>query len=146
VAFTTSPSTGELKNGLVFCRIKSWLTGHRVVSLPFSDHCEPLCDSSEDLNFLIHYLQGALEHQNWRYFEVRPINQDFERANDKGGFSVASKYILHTFSLLPQLDELFQDLDKDCVQRRIHRAERAGLVEKCGRSEELLKAFYALFI
>src|SRR5215469_14248266 len=57
VAFTTSSPIGELKNGLVFCRINSWLTGCRLVSLPFSDHCEPLCDSVDELDFLIRYLQ-----------------------------------------------------------------------------------------
>src|SRR5579862_5526560 len=36
VAFTTSPPSGGLKNGIVFCRINSWLTGKRLVSLPFS--------------------------------------------------------------------------------------------------------------
>jgi lipid II:glycine glycyltransferase (peptidoglycan interpeptide bridge formation enzyme) len=48
--------------------------------------------------------------------------------------------------LRPDLDELFRSFDKDSVQRRIHRAERAGLIEKRGRSEELLKEFYALFV
>src|ERR1700758_4552655 len=62
VGFTTSSPSGALKNGLVFCRVNSWLTGRRLVSLPFSDHCEPLCDSVQDLNFLIRYLQTALEH------------------------------------------------------------------------------------
>src|SRR5216683_3051172 len=42
VVLTTSPPGVALSNGLVFCRIKSWLTGRRLVSLPFSDHCEPL--------------------------------------------------------------------------------------------------------
>jgi hypothetical protein len=32
VVFTTSSPTGDLENGLVFCRIKSWLTGRRLVS------------------------------------------------------------------------------------------------------------------
>src|SRR5215467_14482639 len=44
VVFTTSPPHAELTNAMVFCRIESWLTGRRLVSLPFSDHCEPLCD------------------------------------------------------------------------------------------------------
>lgn len=146
VVFTTSPPTSELRDGLVFCRIKSWLTGRRLVSLPFADHCEPLFDSNEDLHFLIHYLQGALQHQNWRYLEVRPVNRDFEQANDKGHFSVSARYFLHTLSLLPQLDELFKGFDKDCVQRRLRRAERADLVEKCGSSEDLLRDFYTLFV
>src|SRR5216110_3070476 len=45
IAYTTSPPTVDLANGLVFCRIDSWLTGRRLVSLPFSDHTEPLVDS-----------------------------------------------------------------------------------------------------
>jgi Acetyltransferase (GNAT) domain len=146
VAFTTSPPTGELKNGLVFCRINSWLTGHRLVSLPFSDHCEPLCDSAEDLNFLIHYLQAALDHQEWKYIEVRPINRNLSQTGDGIGWLSAATYYLHTLDLRPDLNEVFRTLDKDSVQRRIHRAERAGLVEKCGRSEDLLEEFYALFV
>lgn len=146
VVFTTSPPTSALQNGLVFCRVESWLTGSRLVSLPFSDHCEPLCDSAKDLEFLIRYLRTALEHQNWRYLELRPISWGPGQTGDKNGFLPVSSHFLHTLSLHPDLDGLFREFDKDCVQRRIHRAERAGLVERCGRSEELLKEFYALFV
>ena len=146
VAFTTSPPTGELKNGLVFCRINSWLTGHRLVSLPFSDHCESLCDSNEELNFLIRYLQTAFEHEKWKYLEVRPIDGYFGLKSDGIGFLPAATYFLHTLNLRSDLSEVFQSFDKDSVQRRVQRAERAGLVEKCGRSDDLLREFYALFI
>ncbi len=146
VAFTTSPPTSELKNGLVFCRINSWLTGRRLVSLPFSDHCEPLCDSPEDVKFLIRYLQTALEHQKWKYLEVRPINGNFGQPGNVIGFQRSATYFLHTLDLRPGLNEVFRSLDKDSVQRRIERAERAGLIEKCGRSDDLLKEFYALFV
>lgn len=146
VAFTTSPPSGELKNGLVFCLIESWLTGRRLVSLPFSDHCEPLCDSGADLEFLIRHLQSALTHQGWKYVEVRPITVSFGQAPDGAGFVPATKYFLHTLDLRPNLDSVFQSLHKDSVQRRIQRAERAGLVEECGTSERLLNDFYRLFV
>jgi hypothetical protein len=146
VVLTTSPPTEELQNGLVFCRVKSWLTGLRLVSLPFSDHCEPLCDSIEELDLLIRYLQSAVEQQHWRYLEVRPISGHFGEANHKSSFSPAAKYYLHTLSLCPAVDDLFQGFDKDCVQRRIRRGDRAGLIAKCGRSEEMLKDFYTLFV
>jgi Acetyltransferase (GNAT) domain len=146
VAFTTSSPTSALKNGMVFCRINSWLTGRRLVSLPFSDHCEPLCDSAEDLNFLICYLRTALEHQKWRYLEIRPINGNFGQTCAWIGFLPAAAYFLHTLDLRPDLDKVFRSLDKDSVQRRIQRAQRAGLVERCGRSDDLLKEFYALFV
>jgi hypothetical protein len=145
VAFTTSSPTDELKNGLVFCRINSWLTGRRLVSLPFSDHCEPLCNSTEELNFLIRYLQTSVEHQNWKYLEVRSVYENFGQLGGGVGFRPGAKYFLHTLDLRPNLDEVFENLDKDSVQRRIHHAERVGLIEKCGRSEELLKEFYNLF-
>jgi hypothetical protein len=146
VAFTTSAPSGELSNGLVFCRIQSWLTGHRLVSLPFSDHCEPLCDHVEDLNFLVRYLRTAMEHEQLKYLEVRPANGSFARTNDTRGFLASATYHLHILDLRPGLDEMFSSFDKDSVQRRIHRAERAGLVERCGNSEPLLKEFYNLFI
>jgi hypothetical protein len=146
VAFTTSPPTGELQNGIVFCRINSWLTGCRLVSLPFSDHCEPLCDSTEVVNFLIRYLQSALEHEGWKYLQVRSVNGNLSQTGDGIGCLPGARYFLHTLDLRPDLDEIFRSLDKDSVQRRIQRAERAVLVEKCGRSEDLLKEFYALFV
>ncbi len=146
VVFTTSSATGDLKNGLVFCYINSWLTGYRLVSLPFSDHCEPLCDSVEDMNFLIRYLQTCLEHQKWKYLELRTINGNFGQTGDGTAFLPAETYFLHRLDLRPDLNSVFRSLDKDSVQRRIQRAMRAGLVEKCGRSEDLLREFYALFV
>ena len=145
VAFTTSPPTGELKNGMVFCRVNSWLTGRRLVSLPFSDHCEPLCSSTDDVNFLIHYLQAARDHEEWKYLQVRPVNANFSQLGNGTGCLPAATYFLHTLDLRPDLEKVFRSLDKDSVQRRIQRAELAGLAEKCGRSEDLLRDFYVLF-
>jgi hypothetical protein len=145
-AFTTSPPSTDLKNGLVFCRIDSWLTGRRLVSLPFSDHCELLCDSAEDSDFLIRNLQTALAEQKWKYLELRPINMNFGQAGGNSDFIASGKYFLHRLDLCPNLNSIFRSLNKDSVQRRIQRAEKAGLSEKCGRSDELLNDFYALFV
>jgi len=146
LAFTTSPPSGDLKNGIVFCRVDSWLTGHRLVSLPFSDHCEPLCQSSQELNVLIRYLQSALEYEKWKYIQVRPVHGDLAQAEGGTACLPAAEYFLHTLDLRPELDKLFRGFDKDSVQRRIQRADRAELSEKCGRSEELLRDFYSLFL
>jgi Acetyltransferase (GNAT) domain len=146
VAFTTSSPTGELKNGLVFCHVNSWLTGHRLVSLPFSDHCEPLFDSAEEVNFLILYLQATLERKEWEYLEVRPINVNFGQTDNGVGFVPAATYFLHTLDLRPDLDNVFRNLDRDSVQRRVQRAQQAGLVEKRGTSDNLLKEFYRLLV
>jgi hypothetical protein len=146
LAFTTSPPDTELENGIAFCYINSWLTGCRLVSLPFSDHCEPLCDSPDELDFLLRYLHTTRDQQNLRYVEFRPINGIFSQLAPAAGFLPGAKFFLHRLDLRPNLDEVFANLDKNSVQRRIHHAERAGLIEKCGRSEELLREFYRLFV
>jgi len=146
VAFTTSSPSGALSNGLVFCRIDSWLTGDRLVSLPFSDHCDPLCDSVEDLNFVMRYLRTALEREQLQYLEVRPTDGSFVRTNNTRGFLPSAEYYFHLLDLRPSFEDLFRSFDRDSVQRRIHRADRAGLVERCGNSKELLNVFYKLFV
>jgi GNAT acetyltransferase-like protein len=145
LAFTTSPPDTELENGIAFCYITSWLTGRRLVSLPFSDHCELLCGSTEELKFLFHSLQTTLGQQNWKYLEVRPIDQMFGQLRE-AGFRPGAKHFLHRLDLRLDLADVFASLDKDSVQRRIQHAERAGLIEKCGRSEDLLRDFYRLFV
>lgn len=146
VVFTTSAPEEELRNGLVFCQIRSWLTGPRMVSLPFSDHCEPLVDSPEELDFLVSCLQADMDHEDWDYMEVRPVNGSFNRKGEKAGFRTAKLYYLHQLDLRPRLDDIFRDLHKDSTQRRIRRAERADVACECGRSERLLKDFYDLLL
>src|SRR5256886_3244169 len=45
----------ELQNGIPFCVVRSWLTGRRLVALPFSDHCDAL-GSDVELNWLLPHL------------------------------------------------------------------------------------------
>jgi hypothetical protein len=146
VVVTTSRPDEELKNGLVFCRVKSWLTGNRMVSLPFSDHCEPLCDSVPELNSLLRHLQTVSGQEGSKYAEIRPVNLNFSQAGEGIKFLPAATHSLHILDLRPDLNEIFRNLDKDSIQRRIGRADRAGLVEKCGKSDQLLKDFYSLFV
>lgn len=144
VAFTTSPPSAQLENAIVFCRVNSWITGHRLVSLPFSDHCEPLCDTRADLVPLVEHLQSASNKRGWKHLEIRPVSESFRQLRD--GFARGERYLLHLLDLRPDVDCLFRSFDKDSVQRRIRRAERAGLIEECGSSEALLDDFYRLFI
>lgn len=144
VAFTTSPPSAQLKNAIVFCYVGSWITGHRLISLPFSDHCEPLSDASEDLGFLLHHLQSTLNERGCKYLEIRSFGETFNELPD--GFAPTGKYFYHVLDLRPDADRLFSSFDKDSVQRRVRRAERANLVEECGTSQALLEDFYRLFV
>jgi CelD/BcsL family acetyltransferase involved in cellulose biosynthesis len=141
LVYTNSPEDAPLTNGLVFCRIKSWLTGRRLVSLPFSDHCEPLVDSVEELNELLTPALQELREGKIKYIDVRPLSLSFAEATDG-----ADSYFLHLLDLRPTLDELYKKLHGDSIRRKIQRAEREKLTLGVGSSETLLREFYDLHI
>jgi Acetyltransferase (GNAT) domain len=143
VAYTTSPPTANLTNAVVLCRVRSWLTGRRMVSLPFADHCEPLVERPEDRKAIFRALQDSFENGTWKYIEMRLRNSDVLTAP---GSHVSTFYYLHTLDLRPSLGDLFRAFHKGCIQRKIQRAEREGLSCEEGRSEELLDKFYRLFL
>jgi len=145
VAFTTSLPTGPLANGLLFCQVRSWLTSLRMVSLPFSDHCEPLCNA-EEMEFLTRYLQGELDHRNWKYLEIRPLTGEFNPVGKTTGFQAIGTYCIHRMDLRLNLQDLFQTVDGNSSQLELDGTEGSGFVEKCGRSEELLEDFYRLAV
>jgi CelD/BcsL family acetyltransferase involved in cellulose biosynthesis len=141
LVYTNSPKDAPLTNGLIFCRIKSWLTGRRLVSLPFSDHCEPLVDSVEELNELLTPALQELRAGKIKYIDVRPLSLSFAGATDG-----ADSYFLHLLDLRPTLDELYKKLHGDSIRRKIQRAEREKLTLEVGSSETLLREFYDLHI
>ena len=143
VAFTTSPSGSPLANGLPFCRISSWLSGRRLVSMPFSDHCAPLVESSEQLQCLLGFLREKAAREKWRYIELRPTDSI---VRDGTAFGKTEVFFLHKLDLRPSLDEIFRTLHKDCVRRKIRRAVRECLVYEEGRTDLLLAKFYHLLL
>lgn len=143
VVYTTTPPGAELENGLLFCRIKSRLTGRRLVSLPFSDHCEPLVERQEDLASILIDMERAQSEEGWKSIEIRPRESSSTGWND---FGAGQSYYLHTVDLSPTLELLFSNLQKDSVQRKVRRAEREGLAYEEGRSGTLLEKFYRLML
>ncbi len=141
VAFTTSPPSQELKNALLFCAVRSWLTGDRLVSLPFSDHCEPLVDDVEQFRALCAHAESLRVREGRKFLEMRSANPCLEFDKD---FVRANTYTLHRVDLRPSLDALHKGFHKDCIQRKISRAERESLTYEAGHSPLLLQQFYGL--
>ena len=141
---TTTPPGQDLENGIPFCRIKSWLTGERVVSVPFADHCEPLFDRSEDFLRVIETARGNSRGGRQQYTEIRPLSDGVtSRAGDMS-LSEGSIFRLHLLDLSKSQDQLFRSFDKSSVQRGIKKAEKLPLTYDEGTSAELLSKFYAL--
>ncbi len=143
VVYTTCEPSAELTSGIIFCKVKSWLTGRRLVSLPFSDHCDPLVESSTEFDDLLLPVRESVNGGEWDYYEVRPVR--FEP-----GYSTmleqSDQYCFHAIDLQPSISAIFRNFDKNCVQRKIQRAEREALTYEEGNSERLLGHFYKLLV
>jgi CelD/BcsL family acetyltransferase involved in cellulose biosynthesis len=141
LVYTTMAPGASLRNGVVFCRVNSWLTGQRLVSLPFSDHCEPLVDDVDELNELLTPALQELREGKIKYIDIRPLSSSFSDAADG-----AESYFLHLLDLRPTLDELYKRLHGDSIRRKIQRAEREKLTLEAGSSEQMLADFYKLHV
>ena len=140
-ALTTSPPGEALNNGLVYCRVRSWLTGRRLVSLPFSDHCAPLVGDEGDLAELLEGFRARVRDGGYRYGEIRPC---WETLNRPLEFGPGSRYVAHRLDLRVGADAVFRKFHKAGIQRKIRRAEREGVVVERGNSAELVEEFYRL--
>jgi hypothetical protein len=143
IAYTTSPPEAPLSNGVVFCRVASWLTGRRLVSVPFADHCNLLVDTPEDRDELVGALQRTTANERLAYVELRSQDTDILQ---RPGWQARSSFRLHVLDLQLPLEDLFRATHKTCIQNAIRRAERAKLRYEEGTSDELLRAFYSLLI
>ena len=142
VAYTTSPPSRELSNGQVFCRVNSWLTGRRLVSVPFSDHAALLMSEAHDLEFLLAHLRECVDQENCKYAEIRPVGTG---AMDPM-FQESSVFHWHKLSLDGELDVLFHGFHKSCVQSKIRRATRERLEYTEGRSDRLIRQFHQMLL
>ena len=142
IAYTTSAPDVPLANGILFCRVRSWLTGSRLVSVPFADHCEPLVEQVEDARELAAALREEVEG-HWRYVELRPARHEPWIA---AGLSPAASFRAHVVNLARPDREIFGGFHASTIQRKIRRAEREGVQYEEGNSERLVRVFYRLML
>lgn len=133
---------GEIVAGIPLFIVESWITGKRLVSVPFASVCHPLVTDDEDLGTLI---TASIEHckqSACSYFEMRL------RGTDQGqmipGMKRTTQYKSHVLSLDRDLDGIRKSFHKTSVQQRIRRAEKKGLDTHYALSERELEEFYLL--
>jgi len=143
VVITTCSPRSRLTNGLAFCRVSSRVTGRRYVSLPFSDHCEPLVSNSAELDEILVQMKPLVDEGGWKYVEIRP---SVSAPSSRTGLTQTLRYWMHRLDLSKTTAQLFSSFHADCVRRAIRRATREKLGCREGRSEDLLQDFYNLVV
>lgn len=146
IAYTLSPPDSDITNAIVFCRVCSWATGRRLVSLPFADHCEPLVSRDEDIIEILGHACRTAATEGFRFVEIRPVAPKSLDFVASARFGINETFTFHRVDLRPAVDDLFRSFHKDCIQRKIRRAERECLEHQEGRSERFLRVFFDLLV
>lgn len=128
---------GEPSAGLPFCRIVDMM-GTRIVSLPFSDYCDPLVDDRDEWNCLIDQL--LVERCP---IVVRCVHNSLPLADER--FTLVKRAKWHGLDLQPDLDTLWRGL-RGSARRAIKKARRDGVVVQIAEREEALRAFFELHL
>lgn len=116
--------------------IRSVLTGCRGVGLPFTDQCDPVFDSEEELCEFIKFAKNYGKKNHWKTFELRGF------LSDKQEYAVYKQYLTHTLKLQNE-EEMFSKF-KSNIRRNIRKAIKNNVSVKINNEIEAVKEFYRL--
>jgi hypothetical protein len=125
--------------GIPFADVRSFITGKRWVSLPFSDYCEPLlpADNPQCIDILMRFLK-AQQGVNTNKIEIRWSIYSTE------SIYTTHNFVLHTLELDDDPDEMFSRMDKQAVRNRVAKTKREGIVVRECKTLQEFHNFYAL--
>jgi hypothetical protein len=128
----------SLSSAVSAVEIKSKLTGRRLISLPFSDFCEPLFSSIEEAEMLKEKIFEYCKDNDLGFMEFRTSETKFPFETEQ--FRTDLRHILN---LSPNEDEIKKNLSEN-TRRNIKSALKEGLEIKEENSLEAIKKFYEL--
>jgi CelD/BcsL family acetyltransferase involved in cellulose biosynthesis len=129
--------TGAPRAGMPFCRIRDIL-GSRIVTLPFSDYCDPFARSPDQWNQLIEPL--TLENAP---LIARCLHNPLPLADPR--FALVKQAKWHALKLTADPEEIWRSLDGS-ARRAVQKAQREGITVQAAQTERELRAFFDMHI
>ena len=134
-------SNDEIKAALPVYEVSSWLTGDRLVSIPFATLSDPLISNRDELDQLLDAVRGF---SRGRRIEIRTLTTSGYFGD--AGPGLTGHYIHHYIPLDRPPEDLMKTFHRTCVRQRISRAVNSGIVVEEGTTEPDLREFYGLYL
>ena len=117
--------------------VNSIITGNRIVSLPFSDYCEPFI---QEFTFdeILDQLKSLYYEKNYKYIELRGENYPFT------SFPYSRGYV-HKIDLTPGEERIYKNI-RSSNKRNIKKASREHIKIKFSKNSRSINDFYNLNI
>jgi len=122
---------------LPFMEVRSWLTGTRGISLPFTDECPPILPDGMPLDEVAPEVISRAGSRQWRTIEYRGHGRVM------GHLLASSEYLTHELDLTPGEEALFSGYRSN-VQRNIRKAEKSGISVVSDPTSGGVREFYRL--
>lgn len=127
--------------------IRSPLTGHRMVALPFSDACPPLADDAGAATALLDGAVGACGERGASFLEMRGaplVRAGDSPAPEARGFSRRLHFSDYTIPLTTDIEAIRRRLSRKAVRQTINKGVRLGVTVRRGGVGDLGE-FYRLY-
>ena len=122
-----------------YMEVKSILTGSRLVSLPFSDYCEPIINNNFNPENIISTIKNIRKNSGLIYMDIRG-GESFLKSEE-----IYSKGYVHKLSLNQGEDDLYAGL-KSSNKRNIKKAKNEGVQIRFSNDYGSIVDFYKLNI
>ncbi len=143
IPLTSTNTHGEITGFLPLCSMQSPVTGRRLVSLPFSDHCPLLATDEISANNLIDQALCLARQKRVRYLELRTgINEVLSKRSE---LAEGNLYVRWLMPLTADPDAVWSGLRKP-VQRQIKKSEGLGVKIRFATQREDMAHYYRLHL
>lgn len=134
----------EIRAALPVYTVKSWLTGNRLVSIPFASLCDPLISENEDLTCLLQSAINLSKEIKSSFIEIRTLSSpSMIKNNQLGKIAVYKQHVLPLNDAPERLKTRFH---RTCIRQRINRALKSNLTLRVGKNLSDLQRFYQLHL
>lgn len=135
--------TDVIKAGLPVYEVRSWLTGKRLVSIPFATLSDPLVSNKLQSKILMDETIRLLDKLKLSYLEIRTLNNNF--LQDDKTLTSSHNYRNHYLDLSQTEEQLWKNLKNKTIGRWISKARKHNIKLRIAENEQDLFVFYQLY-
>jgi CelD/BcsL family acetyltransferase involved in cellulose biosynthesis len=130
--------------GLPLFEVRSWLTGNKLVSIPFATLCDALVSDPQQFRILLEESLVLMKKSHASFVEVRTLSSTDMIQDERLG--VHRYYQHHYLHLNGDPENLKKSFHRTCVRQKIQRARICGLKVRVAESDQDLEVFFDLYL
>jgi hypothetical protein len=137
-------STNEIQAGLPLFEVRSWLTGNRLISIPFATISDPLVSTGEQADSLLKAALNLSHKVGVDNIQIRTLNAHNILKNDE--YVCDRHFVHHYLPLNGSIERIKKTFHYKAVQYEINKAIKSNMTFKIAEEESDLVCFYELYM